>query len=77
MDYSKLIKRLVAKLNENKTMKDITVYDVMFLLGLSQYTVAKAVLIAFERLGFIKKEGSKYIIVDRVKKDNLINEVEK
>jgi len=65
MDYTGKIKKVIAIINDNKEITDITIYDIMLWVNTSQYIVAKAVLTALERKGFIKKEGKKWVIVGR------------
>ena len=65
VDYTLKVKRLLGIINENKNIKELNVYDVMFFLGTSQYIVAKTVLRALERSGIVKKIGNNYIIKGR------------
>ena len=65
MDYTGKIKKIIAIINDNKEITDITVYDVMIWVGTTQYVIARAVLNALERKGFVKKEGKKWVVVGR------------
>ena len=65
MNFNLLKKKFIAKINNNKNIREVNVYLAMALLDSSQYDVAKAVLELLTVEGFLEKRGKVWIIKTR------------
>ena len=69
MNYNLLKKKLIAKINNNKNIKELNVYLAMALLDSSKYDVAKAVLELLTVEGFLENKGKTWVIKTREYED--------
>ncbi len=65
VDFEAMKRKIVSDIHNNQQLKEVSVPQVMFMLNTTNYYVAKAIVDQLCSIGFLRKEGKRYLVVER------------